>query len=222
MSAAKLTLEDVKDAIAFDQPKLTATRNGSKFVVTGSYLVVGEGGNASPGGPLTAFDVEIFVGERFPFEEPKVFEVGGRIPRCADRHVNPNGDCCVTVWEHWLLRAQDRSFAAFLNGPLREFLLGQHAFEQTGEFPFGERPHGGPGLVEAFADALGMPGRKKKDVVYHLRLLAQPWPKGHWLCPCGSKKRLRHCHKDDLMALHGKVPPKIAKRMLHRLNAYKN
>ena len=26
----------------------------------------------------------------------------------------------------------------------------------------------------------------KKDIVYHLRLLSKDWPKGHWLCPCGS------------------------------------
>ena len=72
--------------------------------------------------------------------------------------------------------------------------------------------------MEAYADALGIP-HKKKDLIYHLRLLSKDWPKGHWLCPCGSGKRLRHCHRDDLMALHEKVPPQIAKRMLRRLKA---
>lgn len=217
-----MKLEDVKAAIAFDQPKLSAARNGSNIVVSGSFLVVEDGGTASPEGPITAFDVEIVLDDRYPHQEPRVFEIGGRIPRCIDRHINDDGDCCVTVWEHWLLRANDKSFAAFLSGPLREFFLGQYWFEQTGKFPFGELPHAGPGLVEAFADALGIPNKKKKDVIYYLRLLAQPWPKGHWLCPCGSKKRLRHCHRDDLMALHSKVPPQFAKRMLRRLNSFKN
>ena len=221
MNAGKLKLEDVKAAIGFNQPKLTAARNGSKFFVTGSFLVVEDSGTASPGGPITEFVVKIILGDRYPRHEPKVFEVGGRIPRCADRHVNDDGDCCVTIWEEWLLQANDTSFAAFLNGPLREFFLGQYWFECIGKWPFGEWPHGEKGLIEAFADVLGI-ANKKKDVVYYLRLLAQPWPKGHWLCPCGSKKRLRHCHRDDLMALHHKVPSQIAKRMLRRLNSYKS
>lgn len=212
----RLTLKEVKAAIAFDQPKLRAAPDGGDIRITGRFLLTENGAVANPAGPISEFDIEIVLSPRYPDREPKVFEVGGRIPRHSDRHVNDDGACCITVWEHWLASAADRSFASFLNGPLHQFFLGQYWFERIGKWPFGEYAHFEKGLQEAYAEALGVPN-KKKDLLYHLRLLSQDWPKGHWLCPCGSGRRLRHCHRDDLMALHKKIPPRLARRMLSRL-----
>lgn len=217
-ASKKLTLKEVKAAIAFDQPILWATPEGADIHVRGSYLLFENGAISNPTGPIAQFDIAMVLAPGFPHREPKVFEVGGRIPRCADRHINPDGDCCVTVWEHWLTSADDHSFASFLNGPVHEYFLGQYWYERTGKWPFGERAHGFRGLEEAYADALGIPN-KKKNVIYHLRLLSKDWPKGHWLCPCGSGKRLRYCHRGEMMALHERIPPRIARRMLQRLNS---
>jgi hypothetical protein len=214
--APRLTLEEVRAAIAFDQPKLRASVEGAHIRVEGSYLVFEKDVVAAPAGPITAFDIRMELPAAYPRLEPKVFEVGGRIPRKADRHINPDGDCCVTVWEHWLATAQDRSVAGYFGGPLHEYFLGQFWFEKTGRWPFGERAHGTPGLEEAYADALGIPNKRKR-LLYHLRLLSQEWPKGHWPCPCGSGDRLRHCHADQMMAMHRRIPPEIARRMLARL-----
>ena len=205
-------------AIAFDQPKLRAIRDGPHVVVSGDYLLYEQGSNANPDGPISQFEIKIVVSERYPIREPKVFEVAGRIPRCADRHINPDGDCCVTVWGHWLACTEDHSFTAFLNGPVHEFFLGQYWFEKTGKWPFGERPHGAKGLEEAYAEVLAIPN-KKKDIVYHLRLLSQDWPKGHWPCPCGSGKLVRNCHRDDMMALHRRIPSRMANRMRRQLKS---
>ena len=211
-----LTLEEVRGTIAFDQPKLHASADGQSINVEGTYLVFEKDVVAAPDGPIAEFDIKIELTDHYPRLEPRVFEVGGRVPRNPDRHINPDGDCCVTVWENWLVTAKDHSFSNFLNGPLNEYFLGQFWFEKTGKWPFGERTHGTPGLEEAYADALGIPNRRK-SLLYHLRLLSQDWPKGHWPCPCGSGKRLRYCHRDDLMAMHQRVPSHVARRMLHRL-----
>lgn len=215
-----VTLEEVKAAIAFDQPKLRASADGGKIRLEGSYLVFEKDVVAAPGGPIAEFEIRMELPELYPRCEPKVFEVGGRIPREAERHINPDGDCCVTVWENWLVTADDHSFSSYLNGPLNEYFLGQFWFERAGKWPFGERAHGLPGLEEAYADALEIPN-KRKGLLYHLRLLSHDWPKGHWPCPCNSGKRLRHCHHGDLMAMHRRVPPKIAQRMLQRLEPNK-
>ena len=217
--AARLTIEEVLRAIAFDQPKLNARQDSSVFIIEGQYVLVENTGSVSPAGPITAFDIKIVTGNRYPVQEPEVFETSGRIPRSPDRHINGDGDCCVTVWEEWLTISENTTFAAFLNGPLHEFFLAQYWFEKTGKWPFGERSHGEKGLVEAFADVLGTQN-KKQNVIYYLRLLSQDWPKGHWWCPCGSGKLLRHCHKADLMALHSGLSPRMAKRMLKRLNRH--
>lgn len=212
-----LTIEEVKEAIVFDQPKLRASANGRDIQIAGSYLVFEKGVVAAPGGPITEFVVRIELSPLYPRREPKVFEVGGRIPREPDRHINPDGDCCVTVWENWLVTADDPSFSGFISGPLNEYFLGQYWFERTGKWPFGERAHGAPGLAEAYADALGIPN-KREDLIYYLRLLSQDWPKGHWGCPCKSGRLLRHCHHQHLLDIHRRVPPVMARRMLRRLS----
>lgn len=213
---SRLTLDEVKAAIAFDQPKLHAALEGPNIVVRGVYLVSDVGVTSSPRGPISEFEIEMAVPKRYPRQEPKVYEVGGRIPRHPDRHINPDGDCCVTVWEEWLVSAADNSFAAFMYGPVNEFFLGQYWYEHNGTWPFGERPHGKIGLVQAYADALGIP-RDEHQLFNHLRLLSLDWPKGHLPCACGSGRRIRHCHRAEMMALHNRVPPRLAKRMLRKL-----
>jgi hypothetical protein len=211
-----LTLDDVQGAIAFDQPKLRASAGDRSIHVDGTYLVFEQDVVAAPDGPITEFDIRMVFPDRYPRQEPKVFEIGGRIPRTPDRHINGGGDCCVTVWEHWLATAPDHSVAGFIKGPLNEYFLGQFCVEKTGKWPFGERPHGLAGLEEAYADALGIPN-KRESLLYHLKLLSQNWPKGHWLCPCGSGRILRRCHRNDMLDLHRRIPPVAARPMLRRL-----
>ena len=214
-------LKEIQSAIGFHQPRLCAGCEDGSVIVRGTFLVLEPSVVASPTGPITTFDIKIIVPAGFPQREAQVYETGGRIPRSPDRHINTDGDCCVTVWEHWLASADDHSFAAFLNGPVHAFFLGQHYFETTGRWPFGEWSHGRKGLEEAYAELLGIPV-KRNEIIYRLRLLSLAWPKGHWLCPCGSGRRLRHCHHAEMMDLHRKVPPKIARRMLRRLKSFGN
>ena len=147
-----LTLAEVKAVIAFDQPKLHAELKGTCIQITGRYLLTENGANINPNGPITEFDVEINLPSGFPYGEPEVYEVGGRIPWKPDRHINPDGCCCITVWEHWLVSAGEHSFASFMKGPLHQFFLGQYLFEVTGKWPVGEYSHGRKGLQEAFAE----------------------------------------------------------------------
>lgn len=217
-SRGLLTLDEVTASIAFDQPMLRASQNGQTIRVVGRYFVFEREVVSAPGGPITTFEIEMELPNRYPGREPRVFEIAGRIPRKPERHINPYGDCCITVWENWLVVAQDHSFTSYINGPLNEYFLGQFWFEQKGEWPFGERSHGEKGLIEAYADALGI-ANKKEVIEYHLKLLSRDWPKGHWLCPCGSGKILRQCHRNDLWAMHERVPPSIARRMLRRLDS---
>lgn len=206
----------MKSAIGFDQPKLRSADDVKAIRVEGTYLLYETATGPNPAGPLSEFEVRIVLPYDFPRGEPSVVETAGRIPRTPDRHVNGDGTCCVTVWEHWLATADDHSVAAFIAGPVHEYFLAQLWFEKKKKWPFGERSHYAVGLVEAYNDALGTKLSAKR-LAYHLRLLSQDWPKGHWLCPCNSGRIVRKCHRDEMNALHDKVPPELARRMLKRL-----
>lgn len=207
---AKLAAE-IADAVAGFQPWLTVEDFDDGFRISGDFFLTG------PEGPFDHFQIDILVGLEYPAFSPFVFETGGRIPRKIDRHIYEDpGCCCLNVWEEWLITATDHSFRGFLEGPVHTYFLNQWFFEKDGTWRFGDRAHGIEGVITAYAEALRI-GNNLAEVRRYLRVLSQEWPKGHQLCPCGSGQKLRHCHHQEIGALHQQVTPYLAQRMLQRL-----
>ena len=212
-----LWLDNVTAVLASYQPELRASRKGTEILILGRYQLHDESAVVLTKAPISTYDVEIWLATDFPKTEPWVFEVGRRIPRDLDRHMFSNGRCCVTVWEAWLATAPQVSFEAFLTGPVHEFFLSQFWYELNGEWPFGEWSHGLEGLREAYAEIFENP-RDGTRLRAYLEVLSRERPKGHWPCPCGSGRRLRNCHRERVIALHHRIPPPLATRMLHRVS----
>jgi hypothetical protein len=209
LAPKKNVLAEVELALVEVQPSLRVVSAAAPLAVEGNFVI------RSSEGPIDAFAVRIVLDFRYPDVEPSVFETANRIPRTVDRHVNVDGSCCLTVWESWLVISNDLSFRAFLEGPMQEFFLNQFFFEKTGKWRLGERSHGFAGVIEAFADVLGI--RADKDVVVrYLRSIAGK-PKGHLACPCGSGELLRRCHQGQLHGLYARIGAPMARRMLGRL-----
>ncbi|MEQ9172277.1 MAG: hypothetical protein RIE87_13805 [Rhodospirillales bacterium] len=211
-------LSEVQAAIAFDQPLLSATLQADGVLVSGTYALNPTAADLIGQGSIASYQVEIHFPPAFPKTEPIVFETGNTIPHDADHHINPDGTCCVVIWEVWATSAKSISVQGYFDGPFRNFFLGQHQKAATGKWPFGEERHGKAGLIDAFADKLSSP-RNEKKVRYLLKLLSKDWPKGHWDCPCGSDRIIRKCCASRLAKLSDQVPKWDAKRMLSRLNA---
>jgi len=209
---------EVQQAVAKHQPELSVERTDRLIILKGRFLVYGnDGPSDTPNGVFDFYQIKAGVTAGFPEEEPVVFEEGDRIPRTAERHVFPkDGNCCLGVWEEWLLTAPDHRFATFLTGPMHDYFVSQTYYEAQGAWPFGERSHGKLGVLEAYGDLLGLPPDEKTIAVY-LRLLSRQTIKGHSLCPCGSGRRLRKCHVDELEHLRRMIPAVIAKRMHHTI-----
>lgn len=207
--------QEVEQALIFDQPSLVVSIAGNQVVVAGDYFLNDLGSGPDPEGPIAIFKVRVEFDDRFPELEPNVFETGGAVP--AGRHLNPNGTCCLGVWEQWLVQAPEKSPSAFFSGPLRDYFLSQAHYQAHQEWPFGELSHGLDGIVEAYASVLGI-APHFPSVVDYLRVFSRPgWPRGHWECPCGSGRRIRTCHKTELTALRDLIPPTMADRMLSRM-----
>lgn len=206
---------EVERALAFEQPALEVSVEGEQVVVSGHYFLNGD--LPSPDGPIATYSIRAVFDPGFPSVEPKVYEVAGVVPK--GRHVNPDGSCCTGVWEEWLVTSTDHSVAAYLAGPFRDFFLSQVHFQLHGEWPFGERSHGRAGIVEGYASVLGIPPEGRRVSAY-LRGLSRPaWARGRWPCPCGSGRRVKSCHREDLTRLRHLVSPDMATRMLHRMEA---
>lgn len=153
----------------------------------------------------------------YPQSMPWVFESGDRIPKTLDRHVfTGSGVACLIVPEEWQA-ADDRSFHAFMAGPVRDYFLGQLIYDEKGSFPHGERDHGTEGLIESYSEMIGIEN-EEIAVRRWLRCLTKRQLKGHFDCPCGSGIRLRDCCLSQVREVQSRIPPELAVRMLARLN----
>lgn len=166
---------------------------------------------------IDQYTVEIQLPERYPDGIPITKEVGGRIPKIAKRHINVStGTICPFVPdEKWKYYPDGASLSDFIKGPLTSYFMGQSYYELTGEFPSGERSHGTQGIIESYSEILETSDRT--IIKSFVRFLSEPKYKGHWLCYCGSGKKLRHCHFQKVLEFRGKIRPYIAIQSLEEL-----
>jgi hypothetical protein len=85
-------------------------------------------------------------------------------------------------------------------------LAWQLYYDAFGKPPeWGERSHGIKGILEYYAEFLNMSDHHA--IINFMKLLSRKnHPKGHEFCPCGSKRRIRHCHCELLQNLRYKIP----------------
>jgi hypothetical protein len=192
-------------------PELRLVVENDTVFLRGSFKIEEDGET------LDRYLIEVQFPDDYPDAIPIVCEIGGRIPRTADRHIsNPKtGEICAVVPEEWLLRPDSASIQCFLSGPVRNFFIGQSLVEQGKPWPFGERGHRAQGLYEAYAELLGV--SDPESIRRYLDLLSRDPIRRHWDCPCGNGKRLRDCHLEFVRTLQKKIPPSIAHRALGRL-----
>jgi len=204
-------LEATRTELTTQYSDLRVVIEHGTFHIRGSFPVM-DGAEV-----MDRFLIEI----KFPFDYPESIpvlrEVGGRIPWHEDRHVIPgNGEACPIIPEEWLIRPDYDSVLAFLNGPVRNFFLGQILVESGQPWPFGERSHGLPGLIEAYGEVLGT--SDEHTLRRYLDCLSREALKGHWECPCGSTKRLRDCHLNEVKSLRERILPRVAQQAINRLD----
>jgi len=163
------------------------------------------------------YRIEIELPKDYSKSMPVVREMGGRIPPTADFHVNPkDGTACVLLPdERWWVWPPGSTLLDFLNGPVRNFFLGQSLVELGEPWPFGQWGHSVEGIREFYSklldtDDLGM-------IIRGVEYLSKKKIKGHWLCPCGSGKRLRDCHGEIIRDLATKIPPQVARSSWEKL-----
>ncbi len=91
------------------------------------------------------------------------------------------------------------NIVAFLDAIVAPFLAWQVYYDTYGCPPeWGQRSHGKQGIVEFYAEILGL--EANVNIQGFLILLARKnTPGGHEICPCGSGRRLRNCHIEVVM-----------------------
>jgi hypothetical protein len=188
-------------------PQLHPEIRGEETRISGTFPI--REGNTE----VDRFIISMDLPSTYPDSLPAVREVGGRIPHTLDRHVIPSsGVACVMVpdqrWELWPVGA---SLLAFVDGPLRNFFIGQALVERGEPWPFNEWAHGFQGRLDYYKSLIGTDDLR--SICIYLDYLGKHKVKGHWDCPCLSGRRMRDCHYSLVKELRGRMPHNVASQL---------
>lgn len=130
--------------------------------------------------------------QNYPDEPPLVMEVDGKVD--PKYHHYSNGALCLgTPAEYEISFTKTPTLENFILNLLNPYLAGWLWYKQFGEMPWGERSHGWIGLCESYQDLFKIDN--KENVIPFLERLAKDEIHQRDVCPCGSGKPYRNCHK---------------------------
>ena len=148
----------------------------------------------SHGEVVDTFNLQVRIPPRYPRDLPVVYELGGRIPRDGDYHVNPDGSLCMGSRLRLLQTvAKGPSLTGFASACLVPYLFAVSRKLTHGQsFVFGELAHGSPGETMDYMDLLSL---KSPDQVFRAqKYLGMKKRRANKLpCPCGCGRRLGKC-----------------------------
>lgn len=204
-------LEHVCAVAARLQPELFCVVDEDVAYLRGPFLV------HHKGKLLHRYEIEIEFPHDYDRQLAIVRETGGRIPRIDDRHVNSDGTACLYLEdEFWYDYPDGVDFETFLGSIVSSFFQAQRYYELEERWLYGERAHHVFGLLDFYHEVLG-----KLDLPVIISLLGDVASNGpghrNRPCPCGSGKKLRHCHQEALRKLKSSLPKDLVQRRVVEL-----
>ncbi len=182
-------IENQFTALKKKYPYLYLLNEDQCFLIRGTIFI--ESDNVKD-----SYEIETRLTPKYPSQIPYTKEIGSKI--LVDFHHYQDGYLCLeipfTVWE---IFRQEETLLNYVDNLLVPYLFSYSCFKNTGKLPFGERRHGTNGILDDYKDRF-----KTSDdliIVDLLRILAEDSYRGHHMCPCGSLKKLRHCHGKNLL-----------------------
>lgn len=143
------------------------------------------------------YEVEIHCTDNFPNSFPRLYEIGGKIPRIGDWHVyEDTGSCCVKILPEELLRCRNGiTILEYIKEEVLPYLFNQTHRRVEGYYIAGEYMHGAWGLLQYYSNELktGNDYKFTLELIKYIATHAKPIRTS--MCFCGKKLKFRHCHK---------------------------
>lgn len=207
--------EEFKQLIQVRYPSLFLSIEDSRVTLTGMLFL-----RDVDGYEIDNYRVKIVCLENYPKVEPIVYELGGRIPKIADRHFYPaeTNACLFLSDERYKYYNESTTIGDFIQQIVEPFFLSQSHYELTGKWLFGDRRHGVYGIIDFYQEVLN--SNDLSEIMRFLYALAGDKVKGHWNCFCGSKRKMRNCHFDLVKEFRNNIPKGVAQKSLRKVYEY--
>jgi len=205
-------IEEIRQDLRTHYPNLHLFVQGSKAQIRGTFPVRGVSGRE-----LNRYQVEIDLPTDYPRALPVVCEVGGQIPRQADKyHINQDGTACVLLEDQrGECFPEGARFLQYLNVPLYNYFLGQSLVARGKDWPFDEWEHGVPGIFQYYCLMFGTTDRD--IIVRFLKALTVKRFGPRRRCPCRRWRRVSECCGPRILEFRKIVSRWTAQRALRIL-----
>jgi hypothetical protein len=186
------------DTLIAEQPLLKVSAANEDVLISGKYKICNQVDDEVF---EDYFALEIHVPNDFPDTLPRIKTADSRIRAINYKeHVYPDGTFCLetdTAIAAYLQETQ--SLLGFLSKYLDTYLCGFLYYRKHKKLPFGERRHGGLGLLDYYCELFETSNVKEAFAL--LDCLVKRNLKGHIQCPCQSGMRYRNCHRQRINEL---------------------
>lgn len=152
---------------------------------------------------IESHQILIAFPEDYPYRFPKVWEVTGKIPQIADRHVFSSGNLCFgNKLDEAMVCSRGINLIWFLENVLNPHLCREYVREHRGDYPDGERSHDTEGLWEGFYELFK--SQDKQSILEALRtILYGSKLERNTPCFCRSGRKFKHCHNSQAKVILG-------------------
>lgn len=180
--------QDIREAVKLF-PDLKITSSDGKEMLKGIYKIVDDEGHE-----WNAFSIEIHHSEGYPYRFPLLYEIGGKIPKIADWHVNEVGSCCITVPLIEITACKNGlPVSKFIEKHAKPYLFNQAHRIEKGVYAKGEFSHGVYGIWEHYEDLFNE--KDKNKILEHLNKISKIDFGKSTPCFCARKAKFRKCHQ---------------------------
>lgn len=136
------------------------------------------------------------ISKRFPSEIPKLFLL--ERPPNMEHFFSDGSACLATVGELTKYLVTKPSFTEFFNDFIHPFIFTTRWFLDFNSYPFGERSHGLSGILDFYVNDCELSVESLQEM---FRIVKYKKYRGHNYCFCGSEKKLRKCHGQEILSI---------------------
>jgi len=166
-----------------------SVRNGFELL-SGAFRIIDDEGKE-----WNSFQIEIRFNTNFPYCFPELVEVGGKIPKIADWHINNGGACCITIPILEISYCKNGiSVLQFIQNHVKPYLFNQAHRIRKGYYAHREFAHGVYGILEYYQEIFKE--REVEKIIEHLKSLRYIEFGKKTPCFCGRKAKFRNCHAE--------------------------
>jgi hypothetical protein len=177
---------DIKNAFKYFNNDPVVREHDHEYILEGKLNCCVEGYRELD----DVFDVIINVPFDFPRQLPSVVEMGGKIPRTIDYHMDKNGKCClgteVALFD-FIHKENITSFDHFLERVIIVHLFQVKHFLVKGKWLQEPEAHYTPGVIDSYKRIFNLTENELK------RSLSGKF-KRYNKCLCKSNRRFDKCH----------------------------